>query len=275
MKLNDKRAVITGGAMGIGFATAKRLLAEGCTVTIWDINGNALAEAHEELKKSGRVYAHVCDVTDKGRVYELAERAKAEMGGVDILINNAGFVIGGDFLERTDEEWEKTIEINLTSLVYTTRAFLKDMYLRNEGCVVNISSASSTLGVPGLSVYTATKWAVWGLTESLRFEAISAGKRGVKFSSIHPSYIAHGLFEGAKLGFPARLIVPLIKDHDSVAKVIVERAIKKGRYSPKIPFTVNLNPRLRGLLPDSWFQHLLILLGVPEGMKGWKGRIKN
>lgn len=275
MKLKDKRAVITGGAMGIGFATVKRLLAEGCIVTIWDVNDKALAEAHEELKKSGRVYAHVCDVTDKGRVYQLAEIARAEMGGVDILINNAGFVIGGDFLERTDEEWEKTININLTSLVYTTRAFLKDMYLRNEGCVVNISSASSTLGVPGLSVYTATKWAVWGLTESLRFEAISAGKRGVKFSSIHPSYIAHGLFEGAKLGFPARLIVPLIKDHDSVAKVIVERAIKKGRYSPKIPFTVNLNPRLRGLLPDSWFQHLLILLGVPEGMKGWRGRIKN
>lgn len=272
MKLKDKRAVITGGAMGIGLATSKRLLRAGCAITVWDINQSALNKAAEELKSFGKFFHHYCDVTDKARVYELAETAKTEMGGVDILINNAGFVKGGDFLEGSNEDWEKTIDINLTSLIYTTRAFLKDMYLRNEGVVVNISSASSTLGVPGLAVYTATKWAVWGLTESLRFEAINAGKGGVKFSSIHPSYISHGLFEGAKLGFPANLIVPLIKDHDDVARVIVEKAIKKGRHSPKIPVTVNLNPRLRGLLPDSWFQRLLILLGVPEGMKGWRGR---
>ena len=269
--LSGKRVVITGGAMGIGLATTKRLLKEGCIVTMWDINPAALSEAANLLAPSGKIFAYTCDVTDKHRVYELAHQARADMGGVDILINNAGYVIGGELLERTDADWEKTININLTSLVYTTRAFLPGMYEQNEGHVVNLSSASATLGVPGLAVYTATKWAVWGLTESLRFEAVN-NKKNVRYSSIHPSYIAHGLFAGAKLGFPGNLICPLLKDHDVIAKTIVEAALKRGRYSPKRPWTVGLNLRLRGLLPDSWFQKLLSILGIPNSMKGWTGR---
>jgi len=138
---------------------------------------------------------------------------------------------------------------------------------------VNISSASATLGVPSLSMYAATKWAVWGLTESMRFEAWERGKRGVQWSSIHPSYIARGMFEGARLGFPGNLIAPLLKDHDVIAEAIVESALKKGRYSPKRPLTVHLIPRLR-LLPDSWFQALVVILGVTGSMKTWVGRGK-
>jgi len=273
MKLQFSTAVVTGGAMGIGLATCKRLVKEGVVVTLWDLNSEALNKAKTELEQlGGKVFAHQCDVTDKARVYELAEIAKKEMGNVDILINNAGIVFGGELLERTDAEWEKTIAVNLTSLVYTIRAFLPQMYERNVGHIVNLSSASATLGVPGLAVYTATKWAVWGLTESLRFESYNNGKTGVKYSSIHPSYIAQGLFHGAKLGFPGNLIVPLLKDHDVIAKTIVESALKKGRYSPKRPVTINLNSRLRGLLPDSWFQKLMIFFGVPQSMKTWTGR---
>lgn len=270
--LKNKTVVITGGAMGIGLATTRRLLQEGAIVTIWDINNQALATAYNELKLKGTVYAHSCDVSNKRQVYEMAETAIKEMGKVDILINNAGIVFGGDLLDRTDEEWEKTIHVNLTALVYTTKAFLPGMNERNSGHIVNLSSASSTLGVPGLAVYTATKWAVWGLTESLRFESYNNKKDGVRYSTVHPSYIAHGLFKGAKLGFPGNLIAPLLKDHDVIARAIVESALKRGRYSPKRPITVALNPRIRGLLPDSWFQKLIILLGIPQSMKNWTGR---
>ncbi|MGE5498424.1 MAG: SDR family NAD(P)-dependent oxidoreductase [Syntrophothermus sp.] len=273
MELNGKCAVVTGGAMGIGLATTKRLLKEGCRVTVWDLNEKALCAAGEELESfKGNVYFEKCDVTDKKRVYELAEAALRQMGKVDILINNAGYVSGGEFLEKPDEDWERTIDINLTALLYTTRAFLAGMYERNSGHIVNISSAAGTIGVPGLAVYTATKWAVWGLTESLRFEAMNNKKQGVKYSSIHPGYIAHGLFEGAKLKFPGSLLVPLVKDHDVIAKAIVESALKKGKYSPKRPRTLNLNLRLRALLPDSWFQKLLVIMGVTQSMKTWHGR---
>lgn len=272
MNLNSKCAVITGGAMGIGFATAKRLLNEDCIVTIWDLNLEMLSKAKDELSKFGKVFAHQCDVTDKNRVYQLAKISIQEMNSIDILINNAGVVFGGELLDGSDEDWEKTINVNLTSLIYTIRAFLPLMYEKNFGHIINISSASSTLGVPGLAVYTATKWAVWGLTESLRFEAYNNNKTGVKFSTIHPSYIAKGLFQGAKLGFPGNLICPLLKDHDVIAKTIVNSALKKGRYSPKRPLSVNLNLRLRGLLPDSWFQKMIIMLGIPQSMKTWEGR---
>lgn len=272
INLQGKTAVVTGGALGIGLATAKRLLREGVTVTIWDLHTGNLEKATVELQEYGKIFAYVCDVTNKDRVYELAKQAEHDMSKVDILINNAGTVFGGNLLERPDSDWEKTINVNLTSLVYTIRAFLPGMYERNHGCIVNLSSASSTLGVPGLAVYTATKWAVWGLTESLRLEADNDGKTGVKYSSIHPSYIATGLFEGAKLGFPGSLIVPLVKNHDVIAKAIVESAIKRGKYSPKRPRTVNLNVRLRGLLPDSWFHALMKLFGIPQSMRTWTGR---
>ncbi len=273
MKLQGRNAVITGGAMGIGLATAAKLIKEGCTVAIWDINDSAMEKAKNELEKSGgKVFIYHCDVTDKNRVYELADQAVKDMGKVDILVNNAGYVKGGELLEQTDDAWEKTIDVNLTALIYSTRAFLPGMYERNSGHIVNISSAAGVLGVPSLAVYSATKWAVWGFTESMRMEAFQKGKTGVKWSSIHPSYLAHGMFEGAKLKGLGSLIVPLVKSHEVIAEAIVYSAIIKGRHAPKRPATVNLAVRLRGLLPDFIFQWMLIILGVPGSMSKWVGR---
>jgi all-trans-retinol dehydrogenase (NAD+) len=271
MKLTNTCAIVTGGAMGIGFATTKRLLQEGAIVTIWDLNAQALEDALKQLSEFGTVYAHPCDVTNKQRVLKLAATAKKEMGKVDILINNAGFVKGGDFLEHPVEDWEKTIDVNFTALLYTTVALLPEMYERNLGFIVNISSAAGMIGVPNLAVYSATKWAVWGLTESLRMEAHNRGKNGVKFASIHPCFLAKGMFEGAQLGIPGRWIVPLVKDHDVIAKAIVESALKKERYSPKRPRSLKLVMLLRSL-PDKWFQWLLRVLGVTQSMKTWRGR---
>jgi all-trans-retinol dehydrogenase (NAD+) len=275
MDLKGRGAVVTGGAMGIGLATSKRLVREGCAVTIWDLNAAALKEAKRELEAlSGKVFTHVCDVTDKKQVYELAKTAVAEMGQVDILINNAGYVMGGDFLEQPDEVWEKTINVNLTCMIYTIKAFLPAMYERNSGHVVNISSAGGIVGVPNLAMYCATKLAVRGLTESMRFEARERGKKGVRWSSIHPCYIAKGMFEGAKLRGVANLIAPLLKDHDAVAEAIVESALKGGRYSPKRPRTVRSMDLMRGLVPDELFQWLIDVLGVTGSMKNWVGRGK-
>lgn len=275
MNLKGRTAIVTGGAMGIGFSTAKLLVHEGCVVTLWDINQDELQKAKSELEQlGGKAFAHFCDVTDKKKVYELAKQAHSEMGSVDILINNAGYVKGGELLDHPDEVWEKTVNVNLTSMLYTIRAVLPSMYEKNFGHIVNISSASGLLGVAGLSVYAATKWAVWGLTESMRFESWNNGKKGVKWSSVHPSYLAKGLFEGAKLGLLGNLIVPLVKSHDVIAKAIVHDALKKGKYIVRRPRSLRLAILLRGILPDLLFQKLMIVLGVHRSMETWRGREK-
>lgn len=273
MELRGRNAIVTGGAMGIGFATAKLLVQEGCTATIWDINQSELEKAKSELERlGGKVFTYSCDVTDKTRVYQMAQQALSDMGSIDILINNAGYVKGGEFLDQPDEVWEKTIQINLTAMLYTIRAVLPGMYERDYGHIVNISSASGLLGVANLSVYAATKWAVWGLTESLRFESWNKKKFGVRWSSIHPSYLAKGLFEGAKLGILGNLIVPLVKNHEVIARAIVYGALKKGKYLVLRPRSLRLTILLRGLLPDLLFQKLMIVMGVHKSMETWKGR---
>lgn len=271
--LSSKTAIITGGAMGIGFATATRLAREGCTVTLWDVNEEALGRAVSQLCASGATaFGHRCDVTDTATVGQLTRTAVDEMGRIDILVNNAGYVKGGDLVDQPDEVWERTIAVNLNAVVAVTRAVLPFMEEHNEGHVVNISSAAGMVGVGGLAVYCATKWGVWGFTESMRMESYKRGKRGIRWSSIHPSYLAEGMFAGAKLGLLGNLLLPLVKDHDVIAKAIVEGALKRNRLSPKRPYTVHLTPRLRGLLPDRWFQQLLIMLGIPHSMDHWKGR---
>src|SRR5271157_508358 len=198
MDLKGKTAVVTGGAAGIGLDTCRRLVKEGCSVTLWDVDAAGLARARKELSRSGaKVFAYTCDVTKGARVAELARRAVKDMGQVDILVNNAGILVPGTFLEQPVEKWQKMVDVNLVALLHTTHAFLPGMNARNCGAIVNVSSGAATVGVAGLAVYCATKWAVWGLTESLRHESWNAGARGVHWASIHPLYVAAGMFAGA------------------------------------------------------------------------------
>lgn len=106
---------------------------------------------------------------------------------------------------------------------------------------------------------------------------VTGGAMGIGLAaskiSIHPSYIAKGMFEGSKLGYPGNPIAPLLKDHDVIVEAIVESALKRGKYSPKRPWRVNLIPRLR-LMPDSLFQEFVVIMGVTGSMKCWAGREK-
>ena len=263
MNLKNKIVLVTGAAKGIGLATVKRLLKKEAKVILWDFQPDDLNIAVQSLKNEGHdVFSQVCDVTNKEQVYENAEVIKKEIGDIDILINNAGTVYTGYMLDRSDAELENMINVNFTSMIYTIRAFMPAMLEKNKGHIVNISSASSLIGAPKLAIYAATKWAVMGLTESLRLEAIKMGKKGVKFSSVHPNFLKKGLFEGTKLNLLGSLFAPGVKSHDAVAKVIVNRAIGWGFHSPKVPWIMNQSVLLRALLPSS----LLIKFGNIYGL---------
>ena len=272
MNLKHKQVLITGGAKGIGLATAKRILNEGANVIIWDFKEDDLLQTVRDLKEQGHnVFSQICDVTNKEQVYQNAAIIKEKFGSIDVLINNAGTVYTGYMLDRTDEELENLINVNFTSMIYTIRAFMPDMLEKNFGHIINISSASSLTGAPKLAVYAATKWAVAGLTESLRLEVQKMGKNGVRFSSIHPNFLKKGLFEGTKLNFIGQLLAPGVKSHDQVAKVIVNRAIKLGFHSPKVPWIMNQIVLLRAIMPSSLLIKFSSLYGLYDMMDDYKG----
>ena len=209
MDLKGKTAVVTGAAAGIGLETCRRLVREGCAVTLWDVDAKALARARKELSRGGsKVFAYTCDVTKGARVTELVARAVKDMGRVDILVNNAGILVPGTFLEQPVEKWQKMVDVNFVAFLHTIHAFLPGMNARNSGAIVNVSSAAALLGVAGIAVYAATKWAVWGLTESLRHESWNAGMRGVRWSSIHPMYVSKGIFAGARFSGISGMLFP-------------------------------------------------------------------
>ncbi len=271
-ELNGASAVVTGGAMGIGLATARRLLKENCSVTIWDIHDEYLRTAEKELQLIGApVYCRHCDITDETQVNQMAAMAKREMGSVDILINNAGCVVPGRFCTQPPAVRVKETYVNLISMYYTIYAFLPGMLERDRGHVVNISSGAGLLGMPDLAVYCATKWAVSGFTEALRFEAECDRKKGVRFSSVHPGIIKQGLFEGSKLNLLGEILIPRVKDHDHIAKAIVNRALKKNRRVVKHPRSLHLGVLTRGLLPDRVMGNIMLLAGAGRIMKDWKG----
>ncbi len=270
--LAGAHVLITGGARGIGFDTARRLLRERSKVTLWDLDLHALQQAKERLHQevsTGDLAVYDCDVSSAIAVREVLAAAVGKFGPVDVLINNAGHMAPGEFLDQDVSVWQQTIRINLEAIVDLTYLVLPAMYKRGKGHIINISSAAGAIGVPGLAVYSASKWGVWGFSEALRAESI---RRGVMVSSIHPSYVATGMFAGAKLRGLGSLLVPQLQSHDVVAEAIVESALKRGRSSPKRPRSVRLAILLRGLLPDPVFNALMKHLGVWNSMATWRGR---
>ncbi|TFH39177.1 MAG: SDR family NAD(P)-dependent oxidoreductase, partial [Chrysiogenales bacterium] len=196
---------------------------------------------------------------------------KRDIGDVDILINNAGTVTAGRFTSHPVESWDRLTKINLNSIYYTTSVFLPDMYRRNKGHIVNISSGAGLVGLPDLAVYCATKWAVYGFTESLRLEAMADRKNGVRFSSVHPGILKKGLFEGSRMNFLGELLLPRVERHDDIAKAVVNRALKKRRCTVKKPWSLHLGQVARALMPDIVLNRLLIIAGAGQCMQEWSG----
>jgi len=271
--LKGAHAVVTGAARGIGLDTTRRLLMEGVLVSLWDRDDEALTIARNRLVDDGcdpgAIGTVAVDITDTRAVREALERVVADRGAVDILVNNAGHLAPGSFVDQPPEMWMRTLEINVNALVFLTRLVIPEMYERRRGHVVNISSAAGAIGVPRLAVYSAAKWAVWGFSEALRGEAL---EHNVMVTSIHPSYVATGMFAGARLTGLGALLVPQLSSHDVVAEAIVEDALKRGTSRVMRPRSVRLAVLFRGILPDRWFNGLMRVLGVWDSMTTWRGR---
>src|SRR6185436_9341079 len=232
-----------------------------------DLNDEALHEVAAELKRQGaRVRTYVLDVTDTSRITGLKEQIARDLGRIDVLVNNAGLVFGGAFLDVPLEKHLTTYRVNTLGLVAMTHAFLPDLLAGPDGHVVNVASASGYIGLPFGATYASSKWAVLGFSESLALELELQGHGHVHVTSICPSYVSTGLFDGAKAPFMTRLLTA-----DRVADLTV-RAVLANKPQLRTPWLVAMTPVMKALLPFRIFYRMAAMLGVNTSMMRWRGR---
>ncbi len=187
MLLKDRVAIVTGGASGIGFGTAKRFLQEGAKVAICDVRQEAIDQAVEQLKEFGPVKGYVTDISDRAQCDELAKAVAGEFGGrIDILINNAGITKDAQFYKMKDEDFYKVVEVNLFGTYNMSKAVVPYMMEQRYGKIVSASSIACIKGNFGQSNYAASKAAIMSFTRSLGREL---GKYGINVNAIAPGFI--------------------------------------------------------------------------------------
>jgi len=186
--LKGKRVLITGGASGIGAATAKRFLEEGSRVCVLDRDAAACERVKHELRgvgEGGISEAIIADVTDLMQVEAAFAEAIRLMDGVDVLINNAGISIRHKFLDITPEEWDKVIAVNLTGVFYVAQTAARHMWERGSGVILQTASTNGVMGYPYYADYNATKAGVIELTRSMALELAPK----VRVCAVAPGYV--------------------------------------------------------------------------------------
>lgn len=263
-QIRGKHVLVTGGAQGMGALLATGCLERGAArVTLWDVNAYALQSRLRELRD--RKFPVEGAEVDLGKPEQIIEAATAVDRPVDILINNAGIVVGRTLAEQSHEDIEKSIRVNTLGVIHTTRAFLPAMLARNSGHIVNIASASGFVPVPRLTTYAASKWACLGFSESLRVELRE--HRGMHVTTVCPSYVNTGMFAGAA----APIGAPLLEPGYAAEKIL--QAIERNTSMLRMPWIVNLVPMLYAAMPAPIFDAVCgRWLGIYRSMDHFSGK---
>lgn len=197
MDLSGKVAVITGGASGIGLATARHFAGLGARLVLGDIEPGPLDEAVRDLRTGGAgVVGVTCDVSVEDDVIALREAALAEFGGAHLVFNNAG-VGGGATIGTPLPLWRWVLDVNVIGVVNGINAFAPHFLAQNEGHIVNTASLAGLGGVPGMGPYCASKFAVVGISESLHHELALLGS-AVKVSCLCPGFVRTRIFDAMR-----------------------------------------------------------------------------
>jgi NAD(P)-dependent dehydrogenase (short-subunit alcohol dehydrogenase family) len=240
-------ALVTGGARGIGRAVAEQLVREGLRVVVADLDAEGAARAASELSAlelgagvAPSVRGVALDVRDAAAFARLVEELERDFAPIDVLVNNAGIMPIGPFLEQDPVLDERQIDINLRGVIHGMRAVLPRMIQRRRGHVINMASVVGRVPTPYVAVYSATKHAVVGLTEAVRYEYEDSG---VLFSYVLPSFVNTELTAGTgRVRYP-----PPVEPRDVAAAVV--RALRYGLVDVYVPRFGKLGAVLPALLP--------------------------
>ena len=267
----DKTVLVTGAAMGLGKLFATRAVAEKAkAVVLWDINAENLKETATELEAAGgTVHTYVVDVSSPESIAEAAKLVRENVGTIDILFNNAGIVRGNTYFWETANrrDIEQTVAINSLAPMYVALEFLPGMIESgNESRLINIASSAGLVANPRMAVYAASKWAAVGWSDSVRLELEQAKHDHVRVTTVCPTYINTGMFDGAK----KILFTPML-EQDDVVDAAWKEMIKGGPFVI-LPWSSRLNKFLGGVLPVKLRDGFLNLVGVYSSMEEFKGR---
>jgi NADP-dependent 3-hydroxy acid dehydrogenase YdfG len=237
LPLPGRVVAITGSARGIGLETANLLLARGAKVAFGDLDEDLVRAAAAGRE---RTFAGAVDVTDRDSFAAWLEQSADALGPVDVLVNNAGIMPVGPFLDEPDELTRRQIDVNVHGVVVGMKLALPAMLARGAGQIINIGSAASHVGLAGEAVYSGTKHAVYAITEGVRSEYRGSG---VDFTVVFPNLAQTELGAGME---PARLYKKL--PVEDIAEAIVG-AIERPRFEVPIPRDVAFSLKFRRLLP--------------------------
>ena len=264
-KIENKTILITGGASGIGRIMSRLSLERNAKVIIWDINTENIASTLKELSPLGNISSYVVDISDTNQIEKTAQQLKKEHGNIDVLINNAGIVVGKYFHDHTATEIEKTFSINSTAPMHICNQFLKNMMEENTGHICNIASSASLVANPKMSVYAASKWAIFAWSDSLRLE-MKQLQKNIQVTTILPYYINTGMFDGVQSRIP-------ILDAEAAALSII-KAIEKNKKIITIPGWIYRFTRFGQAFMSvdifDWFAGSV--MGIYKTMNDFKGR---
>ena len=248
-----RTALVTGGARGIGRATAEALLAAGLQVAIADQDELTAAHTAKELADRGTIRSYGLDVTDLDAFLEVVGRVERELGPVDVLINNAGIMPLGAFLDLSPESDRLQMDVNVHGVLHGMRAVLPGMLARNKGHIVNIASGVGRAPTPYAAVYSATKHAVIGVTEAVRNEHLGGP---VEFSYVLPGLVKTDLISGA-----GRVRYPPPVTPETVANRIVE-ALHTRKVDVYVPRFIRVAYVLPAITPRFVTEAIAKLFGV-------------
>lgn len=236
--LYGRVAAVTGAARGIGRATAQALALRGCRVALGDLDGALATTAAGELAPPA--LGRELDVTDGASFATFLADVEERLGPLDILVNNAGVMSVGPFVEEDELVTRRQLDVNVLGVATGMRLALPGMVARGSGHVVNVASAAGKVAIPGEAVYTATKYAVVGLTEAVRAELAGTG---VELSLVLPSITNTELAVGTRVGRLSKMMEP----HE-VADAIVA-TLERPRFEVYVPASLGPTLRASPLLP--------------------------